>query len=191
MNQTEATLNFDTIELTGDGYAKITQLNGNEWKTYLWGYSSRGLRRNVLGGEASISESSNGKFMVQIEVQPCVARARLEKTFWGTLLEAVEFAETFTWEIKEHAGYRWYKTSDRTETCSWVAVIGEGNTASLFCGGDGEYYMKRNISPRSGECYEICANRYDSSDSKHAVRTFEEAAAIVIALPSFLSVLGA
>ena len=190
--QIDNALTFSTLEVTGDGYNKIALLNGKEWETSLWDYSSsRRLERSVPGGEATISESTDGKFRVGIEMRPHVARARVEKAFFGTLLECADFAEAFSWVIKEHAGYRWHRMREDIEYISWVAVVGVGDVVTLSLNKDGEFYIKRNISPRAGESYEFTALRYDSDDNKHAVRTFEEAAAIAIHLPSFLSMLGA
>ncbi len=52
--------------------------------------------------------------------------------------------------------------------------------AYLSCDKDGEYHMKRNIRLRIGENYEMAA--------KLGVRTFAEAAAFAISLPSILGV---
>lgn len=184
-------LDFSSIEITGDGYTKTALLNDKEWKPNLWEYDFRSLVRDVPAGRAKIHESSNNRFMVKIEVQPSVERASIENaTFFETLSEAAEFAESFVWEIKEQGGYKWYQIDIRDEYRSWIAVVGEGNTAVLSCYGNNEFHIKRNFWPRSGESYEINASRYDSGENKHAVRTFEEAAAIAIALPSFLAVLG-
>jgi len=70
-------------------------------------------------------------------------------------------------------------------------VLGEGDTVELSCDNDGDYHMKRKISLCYGMSYEMSATRYDTGDGKYAVRTFAEAAAIAITLPSFLAVLGA
>lgn len=189
--QIDTALTFAMLELAGDGYNKIALINGKEWETYLWGYgSSRTLTRDVPAGEAAINESSNNKFRVEIKVRPCL-RACVAKVFFGTLLECADFAESFAWEIKEHAGHRWYLVCEGIEYNSWVAVLGDGDVATLSQNKDGEFYIKRNISPRSGESYEFNAVRYDSGDSNHAVRIFGEAAAIAITLPSFVSVLAA
>lgn len=191
MNTDARDLDFSSIEITGDGYIKTVLLNGKEWTTSMWEYDFRSLTRDVPAGRAKIHESSNDRFMVKIEVQPSIERAYIENaTFFETLREAAEFAETFVWEIKEQGGYKWYQTSDRDEYRSWIAVVGEGNTAVLSCYGNNEFHIKRNFWPRPGESYEINASHYDSGENKHAVRTFEEAAAIAITLPSFLAVLG-
>jgi len=183
-------LDFSSIETVGDGYVKTALLNEKEWKTNLWKYDFRSLVRDVPAGRASIHECSNDRFIVKIEVQPSIERADIEKSaFFDTLSEAAEFAESFVWEIKEQGGFKWYRIDDRDEYRSWIAVVGEGNTAVLSCYGNNEFHIKRNFWPRSGESYEINASRYDSGDDKHAVRTFEEAAAIAIILPSFLAVL--
>ncbi|NNM68364.1 MAG: hypothetical protein HKM00_00045 [Gallionella sp.] len=184
-------LDFSSIEVTGDGYIKTALLNGVEWKTFMWEYDFRSLIRDVPAGGARISECSNDRFMVKIEVQPSSERAAIEKcAFFDTLNKAAEFAESFVWEIKEQGGYKWYQIDNRDEYRSWIAVVGEGNTAVLSCYGNNEFHIKRNFWPRPGESYEINASRYDSCENKHAVRTFEEAAAIAITLPSFLAVLG-
>jgi len=184
-------LDFSSIEIVGDGYIKTALLNGVEWKTSMWEYDFRYLTRDVPAGRARIHESSNDRFMVKIEVQPCIERTSIENaTFFDTLSEAAEFAESFVWEIKEQGGYKWYQIDNRDACRSWIAVVGEGNTAVLSCYGNNEFHIKRNFWPRLGESYEINASRYDSGENKHAVRTFEEAAAIAITVPSFLAVLG-
>ena len=80
-------------------------------------------------------------------------------------------------KILEHEGYRWHQTQCRNDGfCEWTAVIEEGDMAYLSCDKDGEFHMKRNIRLRIGENYEMVA--------KLGVRTFAEAAAFAISLPT-------
>lgn len=183
-------LGFSSIEITGDGYVKTALLNGKEWNTSLWEYDCRSLTRDVPAGRANIRECHDDRFTVNIEAQHSKERATIEKcAVVDTLNKASEFAESFVWEIKEQGGYKWYQIDNRDEYRSWIAVLGDGNTAVLSCYGNNEFHIKRNFWPRFGESYEINVSRYDSGENKHAVRTFAEAAAIAITAPSFLAVL--
>lgn len=190
--------NFATsgLELTGDKYKEVVQIGGREWAARHWDLDSlRCLERTVPAGFAEIREcsGSGGNFYLQIKVQPSIKRVALSVTmFFETSLAAAEAAEAFTWVIKEHGGVKWYQTISREDGfAEWKAALGEGDTVELYCDKDGEFHMKRNINVCHGVSYEMTAHRYDIGDDKHAVRTFAEAAAIAITLPSFLAVLGA
>lgn len=199
MSELNSKQNFATsgLELTGDRYNQVTQIDGNEWAVKYWNIDSlRRLERTVSAGLAEIHEHlgvTEGGFWLKIAMQPEVKRAELSKTMlFETLLAATEAAESFTWKIKEHGGVSWYETASRDDGFTkWEAVLGEGDKAELHCNKDGEFHMKRDISVCYGVSYEMTASRYDNGDGKHAVRTFAEAAAIAITLPSFLAVLGA
>lgn len=183
--------NFETLEVTGDFVSFAEKV----WTCHWWDIPTlRRLSRKVSAGVAKITEclGTGGNFMLKITMRPEIASGGVEITlFFDDVEAAAEAAEVFAWETKEHAGVRWYQTTCRDDLNVWKAVLSERDVASLSCGKDGEYYMVRNISLRPGESYEMSANRYDFDNDKHAVRTFEEAAAIAITLPSFLAVLGA
>lgn len=190
--------NFATsgLELTGDKYKEVVQIGGREWAAKHWDHDYlRRLERTIPAGIAEIHEcgGSGGNFYLKITVQPLPKRAALSvMMFFETPLAAAEAAEAFTWVIKEHGGVKWYQTASREDGFTeWKAVLGEGDTVELYCDKDGEFRMKRTINVRHGVSYEMSAHRYDNGDDKHAVRTFAEAAAIAITLPSFLAVLGA
>ncbi|MDD5056566.1 MAG: hypothetical protein PHQ60_02235 [Sideroxydans sp.] len=181
------------LEFTGEC---TSFTDGLVWTRSLWDFDhSRCLQRDVSAGKASIKEcgGSGGNFMLNMRVLPDVPRADMEATlFFETARAAAEAAEAFAWTTKDHAGVMWYQTncSDDGYTV-WQAVLGEGDKVTLSHDKDGEYRMKRNISVCYGMSYEMSATRYDAGDTKLAVRTFEEAAAIAITLPSFLAILGA
>jgi|APCry1669193181_1035450.scaffolds.fasta_scaffold09547_2 hypothetical protein len=198
MSASNSKTNFLTtgLELTGDRYNKVAQIDGREWVTKYWDTDSlRRLERTVSAGLAEISEchGTDGNFWLKMTVQPEVARAELSRImFFENLLAAAETAEVFAWEVKEHGGVKWYRTDSREDGYTkWEAVLGEGDTVELYCDKGGDFHMKRDICICYGVSYEMTARRYDNGDSKHAVRTFAEAAAIAITLPSFLAVLGA
>jgi len=184
------------LELTGDRYKKIVQIGGREWAAKYWDTDSlRQLERTVSAGLAEIKEcqGTGGNFWLKMTVQPEVARAELSRImFFENLLAAAEAAQEFAWEVKEQGGVKWYQTDSHEDGYTkWEAMLGEGDTVELYCDKDGDFHMKRDISICYGVSYEMTARRYDNGDSKHAVRTFAEAAAIVITIPSFLAVLGA
>lgn len=198
MSEPQDKPNFDTcgLEFTGDTVViGVTDGVENVWIRTWWDTNfSRVLRRNVPAGLAEISEcrGSGGNFTLKIKIQPEVERLEIEATlFFETLLAAAEAAEVFEWKIKEQGGYKWYQTTCRDNYSAWHAVVCVGDRAQVSCNKEGEYHMKREISPRSGEWYEISAHRHSYGDEKHAITTFAEAAAIAITLPSFLAVLGA
>lgn len=183
--------NFEMLAVSGDFVSFVEKV----WTCKWWDMPSlRRLTRKVPAGWAEIIEclGTGGNFILKITVQPVISGRSVEITlFFDDVEAAAEAAEVFAWETKEHAGVRWYQTTGRDDYKVWQAVLSENDVARLCCGEDGEYHMVRNISLRSGESYEMSATRYDSHDGKHAVRTFAEAAAIAITLPSFLAVLGA
>lgn len=200
MSESNNKPNFDTcgLEFTGDcvGFGEGKPGIKNVWTRTWWdSVGLRCLRRNVPAGLAKIREcrGTGGNFMLEINLQPEVERLEIQSTlFFETLLAAAEAAEVFVWEIKEQGGYKWYQTTCREDYAVWYAVVGEGDKAHVSCHKkNNEYHMKREISPRSGEWYEISAHRHDCGEDKHAVTTFAEAAAIAITLPAFLAVLGA
>lgn len=190
MTTAQTDLTFSSLTPSGDGWCRIVEINGTEWQTLFWDDCSlRQLQRTVPSGQATIRENQGGSFYLKIELAGLV-RANIERSEnFDNLHSAVAAAESFTWETKEHAGITWYATHQQ----QWAAYLGEGDKAEIgrySSGREGTYYMKREISPRNGESYEMRAVRYDYGDDKHAVKTFEEAAAIVVTLPSFLAVLG-
>ncbi|AZU59754.1 hypothetical protein CFM90_26375 (plasmid) [Ralstonia solanacearum] len=149
---------------------------------------ARLLVRTVSSGTAEIHEWQGGQFGLKVSLDDLV-RARVEygETF-DDLSEAANAAEHFKWAITELAGQKWYCTREGKE---WVAVIGEGDVATVaLYGDDGAYSIKRTLCPRYGESYELSAHRYDSAVGKHSVTTFSEAAAIATTLPAFVAVLG-
>lgn len=185
-----------SLNFVGDGYYKTTVLNGREWGSFLFSDDSAPeLNREVKAGSARlcVCHGTGGNFMVKLSTAGNARR--IETTlFFDTLLAAVDAAESYEWVTRDHAGLVWYQTSTPgADYENWQAMLGVGDFAEISCRVDEErWFMKRVISPRAGESYEISANRWDNGeDNKHAVKTFAEAAAIAITLPSFLSVLGA
>jgi hypothetical protein len=191
MNETINKPDFETLEFNGD----LAIIKGKVWERgYTWDRHLRRLTRNVPAGVAELQEcqSTAGNFMLKIAVMPSVARAEIEKCqYFDTVEAAAEAAEAFAWEIKVHGGFKWYQTACRADYKAWTAVLGKGDKAILSCNSGGEYHMKRDLSIQYGMSYEFTATRYDSGDSKLAVRSFAEAVAIAITLPTFMSALSA
>lgn len=181
---------FATLELVADSWQKFVQLNGQRWDAWSWDSDLiRHLHRDVPAGAAEIKERADGRYFLEMKL-PNVVRAQIVRhATFDTLLAAAVAAESFVWETIEHAGRSWYVTGDQQWTCN----LGDGDIAiiSQYSSGDGGFYMKRQISPRPGVSYEITANHYDATDGNNAVRSFAEAAAIVLTLPAYLAVLGA
>lgn len=183
-------LTFSTLEITGSEWNKAVQLNGATWSCRSWDSEMfRSLDKVVPAGEASISErkGDGGGYYVKIRL-PGTERCIIE---YGQVCEdlpsAVAFAEAFAWDIAEHAGIRWYRTS----VSGWAAYLGEGDMAKIgqYTASD-PYHISREISPRLGEIYKMEVVRYNSGDVKQAVTEFQEAAAIALTLPAYLSILG-
>ena len=187
MDVTTSELTFDNIPDDGRG---VAMLNGQPWRKVLWEYGDiRRLERDVTAGSAQITQSrSTGKIWLRLAAPEAFQRATIEKSLtFDNLLAALEVAEAFQWDVRELAGAKWYETG----VGSWTTVLGDGDVATVIKYEDGTFGMKRQIRPRDGESYEISASRYKSAESDHSVRSFNEAAAIAITLPAYLTVLGA
>lgn len=187
----EAPMTFDSLNLVADGWRQVVNIDGQSWTASYFGKeyggSMREIRRQVPAGDAVISERGDGTFWMIISL-PNVVRGEIKNGQpFPSLKEAAAVAESYAWEIVEHAGNRWYRSRS-----SWSAILGDGDIATIAqYENDPKFYMKRNISPRHGENYEMTATRYDLGESdKHAVTTFAEAAAIAVTLPAFLAALG-
>lgn len=185
MNTDTDKLRFAT--LSGDGNGFIV-LNGRQWRMRFWDSDSlRTLVSDVPAGKAEIFELRDGKFRLGLSI-PGFTRAAIERNeSFDDLAAAANAADVFEWQTKVLAGFTWYSTREGT----WLAVLGDGDTAVVTQFDDGHYHMQRRLSPRDGESYEISASRWESGDSDLRVKTFAEAAAIVVTLPAFLSILGA
>ncbi|WP_321883852.1 hypothetical protein [Burkholderia cepacia] len=189
------TQTFDTLKpepTAGTGYlgCPVTLINGNAWEMIWWDSPSvRNLRREVPSGQAQISEWRDGRFVLTF-VDPKLKKVGV--THRGQTLEtlaaAAAAAENFAWETREHGGLTWYAIDP--DGREWVAVLSDTDHAVVHQYDDGRYSMKRILSPRAGETYEIAASRYPSVDTDISVRTFAEAAAIALTLPTFVGMLG-
>ncbi|WP_175924558.1 hypothetical protein [Burkholderia latens] len=181
------TLTFATLKpepAAGTGYlgSPVTLINGHAREMIWWDTPSlRHLRREVPAGEAQISEWRDGRFGLA-HLHPKLKKLGVShrgETF-DTLAAAAAAAESFAWQTREHAGLTWYAIdSDGHE---WVAVLSDTDHAVVHQHGDGRYSMKRLLSPRAGETYEISASRHQSGDADISVKTFAEAAAIALTL---------
>lgn len=185
-----STLTFDTLKPTVEGYKKTVHLGGKPWGVLWWEESFRRLYRDVQAGRAEVQESGQGRGFTLEIVSPSAARTSIKcRHKYPTLESAVTAAEVFFWDVRNHAGVSWYATRED----HWIAVLGEGDSAEIFQVGDEKrFVIKRSISPRWGEAYEISVSRYDrdgDEGTKLAVTTFEEAAAIALTLPTYLSAL--
>lgn len=178
------TLTFDTLTPSGDGNIRPVEIDGHVWEATFWGYSFRNLRRELPAGCAQVMECNQG-FRLEVNL-PCEARTPIKYSLqYQTLEAAVAAAGTFSWDVRDHAGVSWYQTG---ASC-WGAILGDGDYAEVIQNDHG-FVIRRRISPRWGESYEIFVNRYDCADSTNmAVKTFEEAVAIALTLPSYLSAL--
>lgn len=175
---------FAALNITGNGYSRRTQLNDVEWSVNDYAGSIR-LNREVPGGRAEIWGVSKGKFGLSITLNG-VVRVRLTRIeYFADISSAAAAADEFVWKTIEHAGQVWYEVGDR----HWIAVLGEGHEAEIVQHGKGDdFSMSLKICPAYGESYELKAIRYDADQSR-AVRTFEEAAAIVLTLPTYIATL--
>ncbi|WP_175896356.1 hypothetical protein [Burkholderia cepacia] len=168
----------------------VTLLNGQPWEMTWWDSPTlRHLSRDVPGGMAQIKEWRDGRFALEV-AHPELTRVgeRHRGQTFDTLVAAAEAAERFEWQTREHAGLTWYAVD--ADSRQWVAVLSDVDHAVVHQFDDGRYSMKRWLSPRAGETYEISASRYQSGDADMSVRTFAEAAAIALTLPTFVGMLG-
>ncbi len=191
-------LTFDTLLLekpgAGEAWSTVT-ISGNVWNARYFDsafqFMNRELTRKVSGGNATITAVSNDEVKgYWLTIIPLECEERYEGDLkhgsrFPTLAEAVDAAEHFEWAITDHAGVRWFQTTD-TE---WVAALDKGDRAIITRSStnDGTFHVSRKVSPREGELYEIRVNFYDTSESKRAVKTFSEAAAIALTLPMYLA----
>jgi len=124
----------------------------------------------------------------RIQKQPgaakeCMGMSRL----CDTLLAQAVLVKEFAWDITEHGGYKWYQTQCRADGFrAWAAVIGECDIAYLSCDKYGDFNVKRNFCIRFGESFEMVEIHNTSGDTRCGLRTFAEAAAFAIRLPSIL-----
>lgn len=185
---------FAALEFVGEGGNKTTVLSGAEWKQHLWGCINH-LERAVPAGHAELSCAYNGEgFNLKIRLMPDTERANIECNLeFQTLDESAEAAETFTWQTREQGGHTWYQTRSSENSYEvWKTVMGEGDIAEVSTDKkEGRFNMERDISLCWGNSFTLRNSRYDNGDNKQAVRTFAEAAAIAVTMPSFLAVLGA
>ncbi|MDN7533952.1 hypothetical protein [Burkholderia orbicola] len=186
---TFATLTPEPGEIVSPAGRAVTLLNGQPWEMTWWDSPLlRHLSRVVPGGAAQIKEWQSGRFGLEV-VHPELTRVgeRHHQTF-DTLGAAAEAAERFEWQTREHAGLIWYAVD--ADSRQWVAVLSDVDHAVVHQFDDGRYSMKRWLSPRAGETYEISASRHPSGDADISVRTFAEAAAIALTLPTFVGMFG-
>ncbi|MCO8402765.1 hypothetical protein ABEG10_38275 (plasmid) [Burkholderia cenocepacia] len=189
------TLTFATLKpepAAGTGYlgSPVTLINGHAWEMIWWDSPSlRHLRREVPAGEAQISEWRDGRFGLT-HVHPKLQHAELRHSgrTYDTLAAAAAAGESFAWQTREHAGLTWYAIDPDARL--WVAELSDADHAVVHQHDDGRYSMKRRLSPRAGETYEISASRRQSADADISVKTFAEAAAIALTLPTFVGMLG-
>lgn len=182
-------LSFASLSVkAGSAWNTPVELAGQQWRAVFWESPLiRKLVRSAPAGEAEINERGDGQYLVAIRL-PGARHTGLAKTFvQADLLEAARMVEAFQWEFIEHAGHRWYLTGDR----AWTAVLGDGDSATVWQSTDQTFFVKRNLSPRKGVHYEMTATFTDVGEAQVAIRTFAEAAAIAVTLPTFLAVLGA
>lgn len=177
---------FAVLNITGNGYSRRTELNNVEWSVNDYAGSIR-LNREVPGGKAEIWGVRDGDEKIGLSITLSnVARVHLTRTeYFADICSAAAAADSFVWKTIEHAGQLWYEVGER----HWMAVLGEGHEAEIYQYGKGDdFSMSLKICPAYGESYEIKATRYDADHSR-AVRTFEEAAAIVLTLPTYITTL--
>jgi len=183
-------LDFNSLAVPAeDSWRHTVEIAGHVWAPKFWDSPSiRNLVREVPAGHAEIYERGDGKFRLQIYLGGAGGRNVSKTLIFADLNEASREAEAFQWEMLDHAGYRWYSTGSD----SWTAIVSERDTAVIWKSQHVEsFQVKRNISPRPGVNFELSATYSDAGDTKESIRSFAEAAAIAITLPSFLSVLGA
>ena len=181
-------MQLTSLPVVGESYSQTTELDGKTWQCFLWHTSSRQLRRDVPGGSASISESHDQRYFLEIDLSADERVTFTSRKQFDDLLEAASAAETFTWKTVEHAGRTWFKDPNRE---IWHCAFGPGDQGELIKADDGRFLMKRSITPRYGETYEISVQRYNSIGTPDgtglAVTSFAEAAAIVSTAPAYLS----
>ncbi|MCW3632812.1 hypothetical protein [Burkholderia cenocepacia] len=187
---TFATLKPEPGAATGPTGHPITLINGQPWEMAWWHTSSlRCLARAVPSGSAHITETRTGKFGIELSrLEFDWVGVRHRGQMFDTLAAAAAAAESFAWQTREHAGLTWYAID--TDSREWVAVLSETDHAVVNHYDNDTYAMKRVLTPRDGESYEISANRYRVADVDPSVRTFAEAAAIALTLPTFVGMLG-
>ncbi|QVN18946.1 hypothetical protein [Burkholderia pyrrocinia] len=185
--------NFDEIarSVAGTHNAPV-ELAGATWNAWFFDTPSlRRLTRDVTAGKADIREWSrpvgNGGFHLTVTHPRCSHVKRSSRH--ESLADAAVAAEAFRWEIREHADLTWY-VEHLSVSSTWTAILADDEqsvrdvvvVSKTF---DGIYNVSRKVSPRSGASYEVSFSHYGDQ----AVRSFEEAVAIVLTLPTFVATL--